>query len=520
MQLTSAPLVAFLTALALPTQADETAERLSFSARVNGQAVKDLDYEVVSQLVDCYGRAMTAEFLLEDLRELEIGPEITGQDFEEKKTNFASSSSYELRLRINKQALLNQVLGPDAARGSIHYFFATSVEKVLAQGLNELEKAIWPDVTSARRLIIGDTDLQRSGPAFHVIGGANLNRTLPPLGTLPESISSSIERMRVDREEQISWDYQWVRRLTPIQLQLDGKPGDSRLEKLFAAAYVQLCLLFTCNRARRRPNSAGRWQAQLEYQGGHSTVRIPLYEAQSIVIPISGTTVRGFASLTDWCYRLRDEGTTRDWAPDRLQFTQVRIAQALEPMREVDRLVTLIDQVDDVVTALDDQWRAFIEDRFGQYLDKERQLEGLINEVIVKFGEKTAALAKSLSDTMLAAVAVLIGSAIAAAFMTPFNAALFRVGVLAYAGYVLLFPGMFGLGSQGGEFIEITRAFDHETARFNALLGQRTTAQIIDNRITSARTRYWRWFGFTIAGYVVAIAGAVVAAILVPSIAA
>ena len=72
---------------------------------------------------------------------------------------------------------------------------------------------------------------------------------------------------------------------------------------------------------------------------------------------------------------------------------------------------------------LDDQWRAFIEDRFTQYLDKERQLEGVVNEVVTAFGDKAAALTKTLSDTLLAAIAALIGSAIAAAFKTPFNAA-------------------------------------------------------------------------------------------------
>jgi hypothetical protein len=520
MQLTSAPLASFLSALGLPPEASETSEHLSISAEVDGQAIKDLDYSVVAQLVGGYGKSLTAEFLLENLPELEIRQEMTPQDLEKKRTNFEGGNSYELRLRINKPALLDQVLGTEAARGSIHYFFATSVESLLAQGLDELEKALWAGVTGARRLLIGDTDLQRSGPVLQIIGGTNLTRALPPLPPLPEPVSASIERMRIDREEQISWDYQWVQRLTPVQLQLDGEPGDSRVEKLFAAAYIQLCLLYTCNRARRRPGTSGASETQPEYPGGQAVVRVPLHEAQPIGTPVSGATVRGFAGLIDWCYRLRDEGTTRDWAADRLQFTQVRIAQALESVREADRLVTLVSQIADVVLALDDQWRAFIEDRFGQYLDKERQLESVVNEVVSTFGEQTTTLAKSLSDTMLAAVAALIGSAIAAAFVTPFNAALFRVGVLTYAGYVLLFPGLYGLGSQVGQFLEIGHVFDHEQKRFNTLLGCQKTNQIVDNRVPRAKTRYWRWFGFTLVGYAIAIAGAIAAAIVVPSIVA
>jgi uncharacterized protein (DUF697 family) len=520
MQLTSAPLTSFLSALGLRPEAIETAERLNISAEVNGQAVHDLDYSIAEQLVSSYGKSLTAEFLLEDLPELEIGPDMTLQVFEEKKANFAGGSSYELRLRVDKHALLEQVLGSEAARGSFHYFFATSVEGLLAQGLDELEKTTWGDATEPRRLLIGDTDLQRSGPAFQIVGGTNLTRALPPLTALPEPIRTSIERIRTDREEQISWDHQWVQRLTPVQLQLDGEPGDSPLEKLFATAYIQLCLLYTCDRARRRPSISGGWETQPEYQGGQVTVRVPLHEAQPINTGITDAVTRGFAGLIDWCYRLRDEGTTRDWAADRLQFTQVRIAHVLQPVPEADRLVTLIGQVADITAALDDQWRAFIEDRFGQYLDKERQLESVVNEVVITFAEKTTSLAKSLSDTLLAAVGVLIGSAIAAAFMTPFNAALFRVGVLTYAGYVLIFPGLYGLGSQVGQFLEIGRTFEHESRRFNTLLGQGKTSQLVGNRVASAQTRYWRWFGFTVAGYAIAIAGAIVAAIVVPSIVA
>ena len=517
-RLGSGPLTAFLAALGARPEAAETGERLNLSIAIAGQAVRDLDFAAVGDLLDSYGAALAAEFTLADLPELEIRPGLTAELFEEKRANFASGDSYDLRLRIDKRILLDTVLGPDTARGSVHYFFATSVEGLLARGLDELERAVWAGATEPRRLLIGDTDLQRSGAAFQVIGGTSLTGRLAALPPLPEQTRAAIERMRSDREEQISWDYQWVQQLTPVQLQLDGEPGSSRLEALLAARYIQLCLLYTCDRARRRRGADGGWQIQPEYQGGQVTVRVPVTEAGPVPVPATGTVTRGFADLIYWCYRLRDEGTTRDWAPDRLQFIQVRIAQVLEHVPEPGRLDALVGRVSDVLAALDDQWRAFIDDRFTQYLDKERQLESAVNDVISTFGDKTTELAKGLSDTLLAAVAVLIGSAIAAAFIKPFDAALFRVGVLAYAGYVLIFPGLYGLGSQVGQFLQINGSFDHERRRFDSLLSPEKTSQIAEDRVTHARKRYWRWFGYTVAGYAIAIGAAIVAAIIVPSI--
>jgi len=519
-QLSSAPLMSFLSALSLPFEAIEKPEHLNIGAQVDGQTVKDLDYAVVEQLIDGYGDCLTATFLLADLPELQIEPGITREVFDASKGNFISGNSYDLQLWIDKYTLLDQVMGAEEARRNVYYFFAISVRGLLAQGLDELEQAIWGEKTEARRLLIGDAKpgLQRCGPAFQIVGVSQLAGPLPPLLALPAPVTTAIQRMRTDRVQQISWDYQWVQQLTPIQLQLDGEPGGSQVEELFAAAYVQLCLLYTCDRARRLRSAAGDREIQAEYIGGQITVMISARENQPIGTALTRVAAQGFADLIDWCYRLRDEGAARDWAADRLQFTQVRIAQMLETVPVPDRLVTLIDHVPGILSALDNQWRAFIEDKFTQYLDKEHQLERVVDDVVINSGEKITALTKSLGDTLLAAVAVLIGSAIAAAFKAPFNSALFRVGVLAYGGYVLVFPGLYGLSAQVGQFLEIGKVFGHERGRFDRLLGEEQTGQIVGDRIAHARNRYWRWFGFTVLGYTIAITAAIVAAIVVPSI--
>lgn len=517
MQLASDALISFLTALHLRPEATEAPTSLSLTESVPGQALIDLDYRVVAHLIGAYGESLKADVLFEDLKEFTIGPSLTGQVFKEAKTQLVVAGYYELRLRVDKDALLNAALGSEEARRTVHYFFATSVESLIARGLGELEDAIWgTGATEARRLLVGDTDLQRLGPAFEVLGGTNLT-AISPFRPMPQPLQTTVERIRGERAEHVSWDYQWVQGLTPVQLQLDGAPGHTQLEKLLAASYIQLCLLYTCDRARRRSLPAGS-EVQLEYRGAQLSVRVSLQEAQPITTEVTAATIHGFADLVDWCYRLRDEGTTTSWTVERLQFAQVRIVQLLRPIPDRDRLTTLVDQIAAVVEALDDQWRAFIEDRFGEYLESERQLEDVISDVVATSSEKTTALTKNLSDTLLAAVAVLLGSAIAAAFKTPFNAALFRVGTLAYAGYVVIFPGIYGLGAQVDQFLQISRIFDYDKSRFSSLLGAKKTEQIVADRVALARRRYWIWFALTVVGYVIAVAGAIAAAAVVPSI--
>jgi hypothetical protein len=61
-------------------------------------------------------------------------------------------------------------------------------------------------------------------------------------------------------------------------------------------------------------------------------------------------------------------------------------------------------------------------------------------------------------------------SFIAAAFATPFNATLFRFGLLTYAAYVLLFPGATGLLASASNLRAARAEFDTRINRFNETL--------------------------------------------------
>jgi uncharacterized protein (DUF697 family) len=527
MNLSSGPLIAFLEALEIPPAAVETADELTVSAIVPGHAAKSVAYEVVEQLHGAYGRALTGELQLSGFTEWTIGGEISPERLAAIQATLLEANPYELKLTIKKRALVDCVLGTELATCTRYYFFATSLENLAIRGLHELEEAVWGHDIRRLRLLVGDTTLRRKGPALEILGGAHLTESTGPLSALSPPVTDLIERMRSGREQLIGWDHRWVEQLTPVQLQLDDELGSSRLEALLASAYVQLCLLYTCDRARRIPRLDLQHQDEYdlvaEYQGGQLAVRVPMHEVEPLDA-ITASTSTALARLINWCYQPPEEGAARDWAPDRLQFAQVRIAQVLDPLPQAERLAGLLRRSSDIVAGLDGQWRSFVEDKLGQYLDKERQLETIVNDVVGTFGEQCVTLTKGLGDTMLAAIAALIGSAIAAAFVTPFNSALFRVGVLAYAGYVLVFPGIYGLSSQVGQYLDAKRSFEHEKADFQVLIGPERVEAIIRDRATGrdrvsrAQSRYWRWFGFTTTGYALAIAAGGVAALVVPSI--
>jgi hypothetical protein len=141
-------------------------------------------------------------------------------------------------------------------------------------------------------------------------------------------------------------------------------------------------------------------------------------------------------------------------------------------------------------------WKAFIEGKVGDYLNSVKQVEDVVSSTVSAFADRTAALATGLAQTMLAAIAVLVGSLIAAAFTTPFNAALFRLGVLTYAAYV-----------------------EARITRFKETLYPDKVASIVGSRVRDAQRSFFRWLAFVAVAYVLVAVAAGFAAAEVPHIA-
>ena len=125
----------------------------------------------------------------------------------------------------------------------------------------------------------------------------------------------------------------------------------------------------------------------------------------------------------------------------------------------------------------------------------------------------------ALTQTILAAVAVLIASFIAAAFHSPFNTALFRIGVLTYAIYVVLFPGAVGLISSASSLRRARCEFDTRIGRFRQTLYTEKVTEIVGTRVCAAQRYYYRWLGFVVVVYIVVAIAAGIAAAEVPHLA-
>ena len=111
---------------------------------------------------------------------------------------------------------------------------------------------------------------------------------------------------------------------------------------------------------------------------------------------------------------------------------------------------------------------------------------------------------------------LLIGSFIAATLGEEFDATLFRIGVLAYASYVLVFPGIIGLAAS---YLDLRRArgeFEARRRHFDEALTVVRVDCIVQDRITTAQRHFKRWTAFIAAVYILIAVAGCIAAVHVP----
>jgi len=513
--ISAAPLTTLCDQIGVAKEALVEAEginELAHTFEVSGQAASGLRLEELRAFVDEYGDAGSLEVQFGGLTELTIRGAVDEQALNEFVARAARQGPYDVVIRIKKRDLLPSIVGPSPARTVRAVMFSQTLAKFLRRGLREFEREVWPMAPDPLVLLAFDAEIQLTGPHLTILGGDALaeaqafaNLPKPDLGF--DSIAAARDRL-------IGWDTAWVRGLTPWHFELTGNGDDPALVGLLNAQLVKLAILFTCDRARV-PNAPMASTIIAEFRGREHVAFVPIEERSGVAL----TTKEAAAiiRLVNFCYERRGEQDDPDWVADRLPFVQIRVAQTLEPHPAAARLTAYVSAVPFLVEGILWSWKAWIAGKISEYLDRVQQLEILVADTVAKYASRSQDLVKALRETMLAAIGVLVGTFIAAAFKDPFNATLFRIGVLSYAGYVLLFPGAFGLTAAELDLRRARRQFNERCTSFQEILLPEKVSTIVGNKVKDAQTSVHRWMVTVGLCYVITFVAAIIAAARVPA---
>ncbi|MFP5327946.1 MAG: hypothetical protein ACLGHT_10760 [Acidimicrobiia bacterium] len=492
----------------------EHVNRLAGTFEVHSHAVATLSTDVVRGFAAAYTSAGRLTIGTGDLVEFTVdGGEVDEGELRRLVEEAGRlDTTYRVVIAIDKDQLLADVV-PDATDVVARLFFFRDVfERYLEQAPAHVQRDLWHDTRKRLVIVLLDGSAHVSGTCLSVVHADREAVATEIAKGLPAHLGRLADR----RNDYIGWDNALSTELTPMHFELPADAAESLRARLAGLA-IGLGAMYLCDRARDVTRPDGSSFTQVEFRAREHVAFIPVHWEEALP-GISGPQVDAVLDVVTWCYESIPEHRATDLLADRLPFVQARVAQLLENRSEEDRLVGFALVMPAIAEGVKWYWRSFIEDRISEYLDHVRELESVTGDVVGRLSEQTGALVKRLTETSLAAVAALIGSFIAATFKDPFQEELFRIAMLAYAGYVLVFPFGIGIASSVGDARLSFSGYEAQRDTLGGVLGHDRVEEIVGDRPTRARARFRFWAWTVGLLYTTAVVAAVVAAIAVPSV--
>jgi hypothetical protein len=516
-RLDAGPLIALAEVLGLDLadiRSGDSRDQFERSPDVERSLLAVAPWTVLETVLDAYGEALTLALDYEGLLDQAIDTSMGEGDWDTYRLSLEPTGQYRVRINISKRRLLE--LAGLTAGNVTHLFFAASLQVLVDQGLASIEEQVWRTADDPALILIGDTDVDLTGPLLRVMGGVHTSEAAIPYPALQPDI---VRALCDARREFVSVEAPAFHQLTPWHLEIDSAtvslPAGEDIRTWLLACYAQLCLVFVCERARA---SQARTAARLEFRGAERLATVTVDSASAQLRAVTNTEAQAMRSIVTWCYEDVLRPGPRTWTPQRLQFVQVRVARLVSAVPETDRLAALFRTLIEIDTTKEVFWKAFLEETVSDYLDHLRELDEVVDATANAYGDRTAAITDKLTTSMLAAVAALIGSFIAAAFSKPFNADLFRIGMWTYAVYLAVFPAGLGLWVQRAQYQDLGKRFTQRRNDFNTLLGAPYVQTRIGARISDARRRWERFFIAAAVLYLIVVIAAAVAGAELPGL--
>jgi hypothetical protein len=500
----AAPLLALGTALGVgrATWVDrEHAERLSFArADLPVASTVDLRAEHLRALAQTYGSALTCRFRMGDLPVLEAAADLDDAAITAFRSEIAESPSVAFDMVLNKKELLEQSYGQFSGSRVILYLFPEAFERALVGTLDEIEKLLWPDDSTKAVVLVPSREIRLDGPLMAVVGGTAITGW-QGMARADVTGAERARQMHAACRETLKWQDDWLQRLTPIHLNLDGRAsiGDIILDALLIHQ-ADAAILYTADRTRVRN---GNWQAT--YAEPSQSVDVLL---GNVTRPLDGDLRSGateLGRLAEWVYEPA-------WYVNRLAMVQVGVTQILRLAEANHRYTSLLRSAPSIFSDVQWHWKSFVSGKIDAYSAEVRDLEDSVVSVTDGYADQASKIIDRLSGTMLSAIAVLLGSIVAALFRDEFDATIFRLGTLAYAFYVLLFPLIIGSLYEWRRLQDVSDGFELRRTRFEERLPKERVEGIVGQRVAASKRVLSGWFAWTRAIYVAVVVLALIAA--------
>lgn len=230
-------------------------------------------------------------------------------------------------------------------------------------------------------------------------------------------------------------------------------------------------------------------------------------------LPIVDTSFEDFNKILDFIYK--GEITSSE----KLKIVQLVIMDHISGIKAADRPAALIEQSGSIYEKIDWQWKIFTGGEIEENWKQIQEFRASIHETVMDFSDQISVLASKLTETVWSGVVVTLGSFLATIFSKDPNIAILKLGLLTYAGYMILFPLIVSMISRWQTYQTTTQLFGSLMKKAQSSLTPAVVKEIIQNsQYERNRKRFIGWFVVSILIYIAIIVLLIVGAFSIPQL--
>ncbi|HVT58562.1 MAG TPA: hypothetical protein VHR45_09190 [Thermoanaerobaculia bacterium] len=453
------------------------------------------------------GDALHAKVLAVDWKVLTISDATTAADVAKAQADLVGQRA-RLDLLVDKKVLI-QNLGLTHSDSQVALFLSPeALARELEQPLDQLEGSVLGWASDRKKLIVvvGGCAVFLNGEHLAVVGSEapeGWAAAVPP--ATPSDARIVALREQAFRSAigpgAVNWYRFKLKELTPVHLALDPKTSSAtpgvgtllrshllRIEALLSIVYTASQVTAPDDPKPATGGPAGDWVATYAAEGTIATVS---WSDAGVAAATAGLE-EGAATLGDlarWAYE--------PGSGDRLTVVRDVVARSLIGNDPRDNYRLLVGQAAAFWDRAQSSWNAFIDGKLDKYFGHVHELEQVMDATVKAASEQVDGLTKSLIDSALAAVGVIVASFLAAVFKEKFDPAVYRLGVGAYVFYLVVFPGLAGLTASAQRFKALQRGLAERRESFRHRLSDDEVEKTMGEGFKSVTRRYWGWFSAT-----------------------
>ena len=509
-----APLLTFAAQIGIPKEELRQGEgpaALTFNdEQLPVTPLKSLSLEQIRSLADAYGPALDCKVFLGGMPVLVFKPDLTEEEVQAFRKEVGLSPTVELNLKIDKYRLVEDWLGDVATCRPFLFLFPEKVVSLLQREPESLRAELWEESPGDKvLLLVPDRPVHLDGPYLAILGGDAIGNWQEVVANVAPD-ATTVKRMHDSCRDLVRWRDLSLGCLTPLHLDMEGElPPDADIAEALLVHRANLFMLYTADQVVLRDDGS----LEATYAEANQKATVPFCNLGSSWGDDAWAAGGSLTELVRWTY---DRSENRNWAEDRLPLVQVAVCQALRATRPQDRCSLLVRIAPDLLDELQWLWKDFVGQELEKYTTKVKDLEDHVEKAVTAYADEVSGMIDSLSKTMLAAVAAVLGSFIGAVLSDDFDAGIFAIGMLTYAAYVFLFPLLYNMIHVWGRYRFMKEGFAERRQRFEKRLYRDNVQAIVGKRVDQSEKRFVDWFWLTVLSYLLLVVAAVAATIVVP----